>query len=259
MTGLFNAQTLYMLPVSLFGMAVSAAELPAMSSALGDRGEVAAYLRRRLDGGLRQIAFFIVPSAMAFLALGDVIAAALFQRRFHARIRVCLGDSGRLVGGAAGSTLGRLYSSTYYALRDTRTPLRFAVIRVALTTIWLSLRAPVAALDRVDPRWGVRGLTASAGIAGWVEFALLRRTLNRRIGVTGLHAGLHGAALAVRGDCGGGRVAGERRNRIGAPDPVRRSDSWAIWHDLFRRGVCDADTRMPRHAAQIWGMKYHPK
>ena len=68
-----------MLPVSLFGMAVSAAELPAMSSALGDEAQVAAQLRRRLNAGLRQIAFFIVPSAMAFLALGGVIAALLFQ------------------------------------------------------------------------------------------------------------------------------------------------------------------------------------
>src|SRR5205807_5245646 len=73
------AQTLYTLPVSLFGMAVSAAELPAMSSALGSEAEVAAYLRRRLNSGLRQIAFFIVPSAMAFLALGDVVAGAVFQ------------------------------------------------------------------------------------------------------------------------------------------------------------------------------------
>jgi putative peptidoglycan lipid II flippase len=32
----------------------------------------------------------------------------------------------------------------------------------------------------------VAGLTASAGVAGWVEFVLLRRTLNRRIGRTGL-------------------------------------------------------------------------
>jgi putative peptidoglycan lipid II flippase len=38
----------------------------------------------------------------------------------------------------------------------------------------------------MDPRWGVAGLTASAGAAGWVEFALLRRALNRRIGSTGL-------------------------------------------------------------------------
>ena len=73
------AQVLYTLPVSLFGMSVSAAELPAMSSAVGSESERAAYLRGRLDGGLRQIAFFVVPSAMAFLALGDVVAGALYQ------------------------------------------------------------------------------------------------------------------------------------------------------------------------------------
>jgi putative peptidoglycan lipid II flippase len=42
------------------------------------------------------------------------------------------------------------------------------------------------------PEWGVAGLTSSAGIAGWVEFALLRRTLNHRIGNTGLPAALVG-------------------------------------------------------------------
>src|SRR6267143_6745938 len=73
------AQSLYTLPVSLFGMSISAAELPAMSSALGSSAEVAAQLRQRLDGGLRRIAFFIIPSAMAMLALGDVMTAALYQ------------------------------------------------------------------------------------------------------------------------------------------------------------------------------------
>src|SRR5207247_1491923 len=71
-TGLANAQLLYTLPVSLFGMSVSAAELPAMSGAAGlDATDL---LRDRLNNGLRRIAFFVVPSAMAFLALGDVIA-----------------------------------------------------------------------------------------------------------------------------------------------------------------------------------------
>ena len=40
----------------------------------------------------------------------------------------------------------------------------------------------------IDPRWGAAGLTASAGVAGWVEFVLLRATLGRRIGRTGLAA-----------------------------------------------------------------------
>jgi putative peptidoglycan lipid II flippase len=185
------AQTLYTLPVSLFGMAVSAAELPAMSSAVGSEEEIASYLHRRLDAGLRRIAFFIVPSAMAFLALGDVVTAAIFQTGEFTRddtMYVWAVLAGSSVGLLA-STLGRLYASTYYALRDTRTPLKYAIVRVVLTTLLGYLAAiPLIDLIGIDPRWGVVGLTASAGLSGWVEFALLRRHLNRRIGPTGIPA-----------------------------------------------------------------------
>ena len=188
---LTNAQTLYVLPVSLFGMSVSAAELPAMSSALGAEQDVAAHLRTRLDAGQRRIAFLVVPSAMAFVAIGDVLAAALFQSgRFTRADSVYVW--GILAGSAIGllaSTLGRLYASAYYALRDTRTPLRFAVVRVLLTTgLGLGCALELPSLVGVAPKWGAAGLTTSAGLAGWVEFALLRRTLNRRIGTTGLSA-----------------------------------------------------------------------
>src|SRR6185437_4935705 len=64
---------------------------------------------------------------------------------------------------------------------------------------------PLPGLLGVPSRWGVAGLTASAGLAGWVEFLLLRRGLNRRIGSTGLDPRLAGrlwlaaAAAAVAG------------------------------------------------------------
>jgi putative peptidoglycan lipid II flippase len=62
---------------------------------------------------------------------------------------------------------------------------------VALTTgLGYLCALPLPRWIGIDPRWGVAGLTASAGVAGWVEFALLRRTLNRRIGSTGLPATL---------------------------------------------------------------------
>ncbi len=186
------AQSLYTLPVSLFGMSVSAAELPAMSRAIGNTKQIAEVLRQRLDNGLQRIAFFIVPSSMAFLALGDVIAAVLYQTgqfKHDAAIFVWGILAGSTVGLLA-STLGRLYSSTYYALHDTRTPLRYAIIRVTLTTLLGYLFAlPLPIALHINPKWGVAGLTASAGIAGWVEFVLLRRTLNRRIGKTGLAPG----------------------------------------------------------------------
>jgi len=186
---LANAQTLYLLPVSLFGMSVSAAELPQMSGALGSDREVADVLRKRLDAGLRQIAFFVVPSAAAFLFLGDIIVGAIYQTgRFQSADTTYVW--GILAGSTVGllaSTLGRLYSSTYYALRDTRTPLRYAILRVVLTTILGYVCAiPLPPALGIAPRWGVAGLTISAGIASWVEFTLLRVTMNQRIGRTGL-------------------------------------------------------------------------
>jgi len=133
---LMYAQSLYTLPVSLFGMSISAAELPAMSSALGTTTQIADQLHHRLSEGLSRIAFFIVPSVMAMMAFGDVMTGALYQTGKFGRA-----DSkyvwGILAGSTIGllaSTLGRLYASTFYALHDTRTPLRYAVIRVVLTT-----------------------------------------------------------------------------------------------------------------------------
>ena len=93
---------------------------------------------------------------------------------------------GILAGSAVGlvaSTVGRLYNSAYYALRDTRTPLRFATVRVTLTTVLGYLFAlPLPHLLGINERWGAAGLTASAGIAAWIEFLLLRRGMERRIG-----------------------------------------------------------------------------
>jgi putative peptidoglycan lipid II flippase len=190
-TGIANAQLLYTLPISLFGMSVAAAELPSMSGEASADAHGHELLRKRLDAGLRQIAFFVIPSAMAFLALGDVLVAALLQTgRF--RHQDALYVWGILAGSSVGllaSTLGRLYSSSYYALRDTKTPLRFAIVRVVLTTVLGYFFAiPLPSLLGVPQSWGAAGLTASAGIAGWVEFTLLRATLNARIGKTGLPA-----------------------------------------------------------------------
>ncbi len=187
------AQVLYTLPISLFGMSISAAELPTMSSAVGSNEEVAAYLRARLDRGLRQIAFYVIPASAVFLGLGDVLAGALYQTGNFTRPQT-LYVWAILAGSAVGllaSTLGRLYSSTYYALRDTRTPLRYGIVRVVLTTVLGYLAAVMLPpLIGLSERWGAAGLTASAGVAGWVEFMLLRRTLNRRIGTTGLAGAL---------------------------------------------------------------------
>jgi putative peptidoglycan lipid II flippase len=185
-TGLANAQVLYLMPVSLFGMSIAAAELPTMS---GDAQRGPDVLRRRVTAGLRQIAFLVVPSAVAFFAFGDVVAAALLQTgRFRPEDAVYVW--GILAGAAVGllpSTLGRLYSSTFYALKDTRTPLKYALVHVALATVGGYVFAVLLPGWLGVPRlWGAAGLTLAAGLAGWVEMILLRASLGQRIGLTDL-------------------------------------------------------------------------
>jgi putative peptidoglycan lipid II flippase len=107
-----------------------------------------------------------------------VIVSAIYQsgRFTHSDATYVWGILAGSTVGLLASTLGRLYSSTYYALKDTRTPLNYALIRVALTTVLGYLCAiPLPHALGVDSRWGVAGLTLSAGIASWVEFTLLRR------------------------------------------------------------------------------------
>lgn len=183
------AQTLYLLPVSLFGMSVSVAELPTMSQATGTVEEIQSYLQKRLNSGLRQIAFFIIPSAVAFFVLGDLIVGAIFQTGVFdhdSTLYVWAVLAGYAVGLLAG-TLGRLYSSTFYSLKDTRTPLKFAVCRVLFSTLLGfvgALYLPKAL--GIEQKWGAVGLTLTSGVAGWIEFYLLRHTLNRKVGDTGL-------------------------------------------------------------------------
>ena len=180
-----------------------------MSSSLGTREEIHAALRTRLVAGKRYLAFFVIPCVAGFLVLGQPIVGALFQTgKFGTQdsLYVWYILMGSTVGLLA-ATWGRLYSSAFYALRDTRTPLWFALIRVFLTAglgllfafplrhyinsiLLHGLHLPTPSLPDSVPDiqlgLGAVGLTLSAGIAGWVEFLLLRRALQARIGSTAL-------------------------------------------------------------------------
>jgi len=183
------AQTIYLIPVSLFGMSISNAELPEMSSQSGSGDMLAEALCRRLNSAMQRVAFLTIPSVAAFLALGDSIVALLYQTGKFTKGNVPFVWAvlaGSTVGLLA-SALGRLYTSAFWALRDTRTPLRFASLRVVLTAgLGWFLAFPVPRWLGLPAHLGLVGLTVSAGLAAWIEFNLLRFSLNRRIGRTGL-------------------------------------------------------------------------
>jgi putative peptidoglycan lipid II flippase len=199
--GIAYAQTLYLLPVSLFGMSVAAAELPEMSRATGSAEDVARRVRERLTKAQRRVAFLVVPSAVALLSIGSFLVGGLFETGAFGRDET-LFVTYILCGSAIGllaATLGRLYSSAFYAMGDTKTPLRFAIVRVAATAVLgvafafplrpaiVSLlrdvlQLPVPEIERAELALGAVGITIASGIAAWIEWSLLRRAIRARVG-----------------------------------------------------------------------------
>jgi len=183
------AQTLYMLPISLFGMAIAASELPELSR---KRREVQEVLVPRVRGALERLAFLLIPSTLAYLFLGDVLVAGLFERGEFSpdTTTATYAILAAYSLGLPASASSRALSSTFYALRDTRTPAVVAIIRVALSlAVGVSLMFPLDRLAAGDFRLGAVGLALGASVGAWVEYLLLRIKLNRALGPHGPQAG----------------------------------------------------------------------
>ncbi|MCC6319565.1 MAG: murein biosynthesis integral membrane protein MurJ [Gemmatimonadaceae bacterium] len=190
-TMLANAQVVYMLPVSLFGMSIAAAQLPAMSGEAGG-SEAHQRLRGRLTSGLTRVAFFVVPSAIAFVAIGDVVGGVIFRTgRFGgAETRWLWGTLAASSMGLVAATMARLYATALFALQDTRTPQRCAIVRVMVGgALGVTGAFWVGRVLGLDLRWNVVLLALGSGLAAWVEFALLRRAVFTRIGHAGVRQG----------------------------------------------------------------------
>jgi putative peptidoglycan lipid II flippase len=197
------AQTLYLLPVSLFAMSVAAAALPDLAR---DRDVALGALRERTRDSVRRVAFFVVPSFAAFVAIGDVLVAGLYRAgEFDAAdVRVVALILAVYSLGLPASTTSRVYQSAFFALRDTATPARIAFVRVLVALVAgavlmvqfepvtvLGVAIPAGAFANVAAAGvplGPLGLAAGAALGAWTEWALLRHALARELGDVGAGA-----------------------------------------------------------------------
>lgn len=206
---LFTAQQLYMLPISLFGMSVAAAELPELSRA----GRPGPGTATRLDRGLSSMAFYVVASIAVFVVAGDLVAGALFRTGRFGRpeeVVVWVLLAGFSLGLLA-TTSSRLLQSALYAVGDARTPARIAAQRVAVSTVlgvvlmlqldrfgvvggqivqlgdlpatWVLPPEVREAADGDPLRLGALGLVLGGAAGAWYEFVRLSRAVGDRVGV----------------------------------------------------------------------------
>lgn len=187
----FAAQ-LYVLPVSLFGLSVAAAELPELSRLGGH--ERRAFLGR-LSRSLTQMTFFVLPTCVGYLAFGSLIVGTLYRTGEFG-----LGDNALVAAVLAAYALGlpattpsRLVQNAFFALSDTKTPAKVAALRVAvsmavaLPAMFLLDRLPVTVLSaRVEPGGrmlylGAVGLALGSAVGAWAELAMLVRALRAKL------------------------------------------------------------------------------
>jgi putative peptidoglycan lipid II flippase len=214
-SSLTYTMVLYLLPVSLFGVSVAAAELPDLSQVEVHDPETRRRFRLRLEESMGRIAWYVAPTATLFIVVGDVIVRAVFE---HGSFTP--GDTvvvwltlAFLSMGLLPVTAGRLLQNGLYALDDARTPARLGVIGVVLAAVigvvlmfpldrlvvgpdgisgWGDIFVfgplPAAARDNVAgiPHLGIVGLAIGASISDWIEYRLLSRALAWRVGRTKL-------------------------------------------------------------------------
>jgi putative peptidoglycan lipid II flippase len=188
------AQTIYLLPMSLLGTGEAAAALPEMARETADEDLARrnAALRARLGASMARITTLTLPAMAAFGLLGREIITLFYQggsfvRSDTARVEPILAAYGlALLGNAS----GRVFGTTCFALGDTKTPARYALVRVLVST------AIALALMR---SLGVLGVVLGAVTAGWVEAIALGLRVRTAIGGLGLEQVRIGRIVALAG------------------------------------------------------------
>ena len=188
------ALMLYLLPVSLFGQSVAASELPELSRLGEDESRSFA---QRLDRSMRQTLFLTVPAATGYLCFGFLIVGGLLRRGEFSLTDTWLVYAvlGGYSLGLVATTLSRLLHNGFWALRDTKTPAKIAVVRVLVSA---AVAVPAMfVLDRFsvsetlgvvppgpenDPLYlGAVGLALGATAGAWVELWRLATALHRHL------------------------------------------------------------------------------
>ena len=174
-------QTVYLLPISLFGMSIAASELPELSRSTNSLDQIS----ERLARARRRIFQTVLPSMIVLILLGDIVLTVIFKGGRFSESDVLRGwlVLAALSFGLVASTLGRLNSSTLYALGDTVTPTRIATVRVLLSATLATLLCIVVPKYLNTPSFSSEGLALlgfASSIGAITENFLLRRAVERR-------------------------------------------------------------------------------
>jgi putative peptidoglycan lipid II flippase len=172
---LYYADRLVQLPLGVVAQAVSTAALPNLSALAADRDE--AGFAKTLDSALGFSMFLALPATAGLLALSQTIIATLFGHGEFDRTAVLASSEALLAFGVGLPAIAfyRPLVSAFYALENSRTPVRIAILCMVVNVLagWGLMQGMAHA-----------GLALAVSIAAWLNGALLTVALSRKLGRT---------------------------------------------------------------------------
>jgi putative peptidoglycan lipid II flippase len=174
---LYYADRLVQFPLGIFGIAAATAVLPSLSRQAAENDLPA--VRNTFSFTMKLVFFITIPSMVGLIILREPIVALLFKRGAFDAETTRLTAYALLyysIGLWAFSAV-RIVVSTFYALQDTKTPVRMAVISVSANIILgIILMGPLAH----------GGLALATSLASMLNFLLLVWALRLKLGALGL-------------------------------------------------------------------------
>jgi putative peptidoglycan lipid II flippase len=208
---LYYADRLVEFPLGIFGIAIATAVLPTLSAqaATGD----ATALRATLSFALRLAAFISMPAAVGLFLLREPLVRVLYQRGEFGPVEASqtAWALGFYALGLVGFASAKIAAQAFYAVGDTRTPVKVAIGAMVLNSgLAITLAFPL--------RHG--GLALATSCAAMANALVLAWLFRRRLGVgavAGARAGWMRIAVASAAMAGALVLAGWLR-----PPPVGR-------------------------------------
>ena len=168
-----KAFRLYMLPQGVFAVAVTTVLFPTLAR-LAARDDIGG-LRRALDGGLRQIAFLLIPAGLVSIVLAKPIVELVYQRgEFTAEDTVIVAQCLQAFSiGLVFNGWLLILNRSFYAVQTNWVPTGIALGAVALN----------AAFDTVFYRLGIWGIPLATSTVNVGAAVVLLVMMRRRVGL----------------------------------------------------------------------------
>jgi len=171
-SALYYANRLMQFPLGVFGIALSIAILPTLSQSVSKKqfGD----MKDNFSFGIKILSFFILPSTVGLIVLSKPVIRLFYEHGVFSAQDTRLTEVA-LVCYTAGlfalATL-RLVISTFYALKDTRTPLKIGIVVVIFNII----------LDLILVRYLAHaGIALATSIAAIAHLIILSFALDKKV------------------------------------------------------------------------------